>query len=511
MKKRLVTGLVALVCVVCALLAGCKSLSQMVSDGESDAALAEIAKQDKIEDADQLLVAACSKGMRDVAKALIVRGAKVNVVANRSASGNRYLQSATPLIAAVNANNRALVDYLLAEGADAGMQNLDGINALTVAKDPGIIELLVNLGVPEQVQVMSVNVNGIWPLGFPDLWKDSIYVSRTRPAVLAQVAQLEALGEKYFRGSSLSWMTIKLRVKSEAENLGRVEQAQSYNRMVELADEIPAEINRLKALAATIPAYRSARLAMKEVPAGSFQRDASAANVSTVTARFLMSETEVTRAQWAMVTGQAAGSSGSPADPASASWYSAMAFCNCLSLAENLTPAYTVSGATDPEAWGALPSKPDPHWDAVTVDWSANGYRLPTEMEWMWAAMGGCAGDTGYKKPFAGSTGNNKAGEYAWIDANSGDKMHPVATRQPNELGLFDMSGNLWELCWDWYGSYPNGALSSDSPEGRGAPAGTTRVFRGGSYHEDCKALTYRTGYSPSALYMNAGFRVVRR
>ena len=105
-------------------------------------------------------------------------------------------------------------------------------------------------------------------------------------------------------------------------------------------------------------------------------------------------------------------------------------------------------------AYGSIPTASDADWNAATADWDADGYRLPTEMEWMWAAMGadqdaqpGAMQDgvnvSGYDKDFAGDDGSNSIDDYAWYDDNSSSTTHPVGTKLPNELGLHDMSGNV--------------------------------------------------------------------
>jgi formylglycine-generating enzyme required for sulfatase activity len=131
-------------------------------------------------------------------------------------------------------------------------------------------------------------------------------------------------------------------------------------------------------------------------PAGKFQYDGNAADICTISSAFHMSEYDITGAQFAAVTGLS-DPSYFPAvtqHPVEAvSWYAAIVFCNDLSIKEGLTPAYTISGSTTPSVWitaagGSIPTTDNPTWDAVTADWNASGYRLPTEMEYMWAAMG---------------------------------------------------------------------------------------------------------------------------
>ena len=255
------------------------------------------------------------------------------------------------------------------------------------------------------------------------------------------------------------------------------------------------------------------------VPAGTFQRDATATNLSTVS-EFRMSQYEITRAQWTAVTGWADPSnvtySGGTSDPVQqVSWYDAIAFCNKLSFAEGLTPVYSVSGVNfSTLTYAQIPTSSNTNWNQVTANWAANGYRLPTEMEWMWAAMGadlsnpGVTNTTGYAKAFAGSTGSNLIGDYVWYTTNSGSKTHPAGMKLPNELGLYDLSGNVWEWAWDWYAMYPSGTMT----DYRGPASGTDRVFRGGSWSGAASgcAVAARSNYYPYSRYYDIGFRVVR-
>lgn len=122
-------------------------------------------------------------------------------------------------------------------------------------------------------------------------------------------------------------------------------------------------------------------------------------------------------------------------------------------------------------------------------DLTGKKYRLPTEAEWEYAAKGGKK-SKGYK--FAGS---DNIDEVAWVYDNSNDKIHPTAEKKENELGLLDMTGNVWEWCEDWYGEYRMKNLKNP----KGPDNGTEKIFRGGSRHnsaDECR-ISYRCGSFP--------------
>lgn len=127
-------------------------------------------------------------------------------------------------------------------------------------------------------------------------------------------------------------------------------------------------------------------------------------------------------------------------------------------------------------------------------------YRLPTEAEWEYAARGGNKSN-GYKY-----SGSNTIGNVAWYYENSGDKTHPVGTEQANELGIYDMSGNVYEWCSDWYGRYPS--TSQTNPTG--PSEGSYRVYRGGSWSDDAEScrVSNRDYDTPSYRSRYLGFRV---
>jgi formylglycine-generating enzyme required for sulfatase activity/TolB-like protein len=167
------------------------------------------------------------------------------------------------------------------------------------------------------------------------------------------------------------------------------------------------------------------------------------------------------------------------------SWFEAIEYCNRRSLREGLTPVYRGSG------------------NNITVDWTANGYRLPTEAEWEFAAKGG--NNAFLITEYSGS---NNVDAVAWFSGNSGNRTQPVGTKAPNSLGLYDMSGNVWEWCWDWYGTYP----SSAQTDPRGPASGSARVLRGGSWISTAANVrsACRLNNTPTTRGSNIGFRVVR-
>jgi len=206
---------------------------------------------------------------------------------------------------------------------------------------------------------------------------------------------------------------------------------------------------------------------------------------------FYLGKYEVTQKEWREVMGtNPSVFKGDDLPVEHMSWYDAVQYCNKLSVMKGLDPCYTISGTN------------------VACDFSKNGYRLPTEAEWEFAAKGGIR-SSGYR--FAGS---NSVDTVGWYSGNSGAQTHPVGRKKANELGLFDMTGNVREWCWDWFGLYTS--ASQTDPVGASSGndrLGYDRLLRGGSFYDDEHSVraTYRDRYMPAVLYHQNGFRVAAR
>ena len=182
-------------------------------------------------------------------------------------------------------------------------------------------------------------------------------------------------------------------------------------------------------------------------------------------------------------------------------WYEAIVFSNRLSIREGLTLAYVIPDipeSENPAWWSALrfediPRSGDEEWDAIEIVPGSNGYRLPTDAQWEFAAKGGTAGGN------YSFSGGNHADAVAWHQGNSGSGTRQVgAPRSPNALGIYNMSGNVSEWVWDWYTNAP------DSER--------TRSIRGGSWDIPPHGVrsVSRGDQRPHASTSFVGFRVAR-
>lgn len=254
--------------------------------------------------------------------------------------------------------------------------------------------------------------------------------------------------------------------------------------------------------------------AFKNTKSNYYQKGVSVAD-------FYIDKYDVTQAEWTKVMGSNPSQFKGDSLPVEmVDWYDAIDYCNKRSAQEGLQPYYTIDkDKKDPN------NKPNPKFGGLDqIKWTvkanpgANGYRLPTEAEWEYAASGGQLSQS-----FVYS-GSDNVDDVAWYWRNSGDRFltgywywpnvqgnhdrtQPVGSKKPNELGLYDMSGNVREWCWDWFGD-----LQSSQANPQGAPEGFSRVWRGGGWMgaDFCTATAYRSSLAANGKGPDQGFRVVR-
>ena len=319
------------------------------------------------------------------------------------------------------------------------------------------------------------------PAGVPLGWVGKAPAPAKVTITVPRSASIWAAGTKLAdlkAGAKFGWSTTAF---GPAQLEARYTEGDTETLSVKVAPGLAITASFLQRVIALIP--------MVNVQGGTFlmgglMSDDEAPRHNVTLSSFSIGTTEVTQAQYQKVMGSNPSSFRGDNRPVEqVSWFDAVAFCNKLSEREKKSPVYTIN------------------WTTVTLNPGANGYRLPTEAEWEFAAKGGAQSE-GYL--YAGS---NSIDTVAWHNHNSTGQTQPVGTMAANELGLYDMSGNVWEWVWDRYENYSS--ISQENPVG--TSVGPHRVKRGGSWNDAAASerSARRDDSSPDYRDFDLGFRIV--
>ena len=329
------------------------------------------------------------------------------------------------------------------------------------------------------------------------------------PSVAGRIYQLQASDDL----TGPSWQDLENKVTGNGSNL-TITTAHNPG--------APLRFFRLKLTDADIVGFSL-------IPAGAFtmgrtsgDTDANAPPVTVTVSAFYMAKYEVTKAEWVEVRAWAVkneyadlseGAGKASDHPVhSVNWFDMVKWCNARSEKEGLTPVYTLSGVAMRNGT-TIP----------TANWSANGYRLPTEAEWEKAARGGVEGK---RYPWGTDTISHTEANYSATGTSFGNLSgntgyhptyiaggipytSPVGSFAANGYGLYDMAGNVGEFCWDWYGP---SAYVSGATDPRGLASASSRVFRGGPWFlsaNRCRASD-RHFTDPTLSNNGIGFRIAR-